>query len=172
MNDLVELVWAGITLQKGLNDAELLRRQHPLLWENELEDGVVREVVPIDELAGYIAIGPEGKDLRYDPNRLLKVRIDSCPLRFPLDVVLRYCLVTAMLEFCRQKFSLRLDRQRPGFSAALLVDVCFWFPIKIPPPLVREWSKCSIRRHGAPVTHRRKTTRTIKWIRVRSIANC
>lgn len=77
MGYLVELGGIGVPLQRGRHALEMMGQQHFALGEGELEDGVVRDTLPVNELLDHIVTGPKRQDaadhLHGEPGFLVQI---------------------------------------------------------------------------------------------------
>ena len=141
LDDFLEFSLRISVSKMSLDRAIVFGVQHPFLGKYELEDVVVRQVIPVNQLPHHVPVCPERQHFRDRVNGLPKLRIDAFPFRFPLDIMLRYGVVTRVAliyqEFylpsnfgtapndtslrssCNRLASIRLDsgRRNPNFLA-------------------------------------------------------
>ena len=64
----------------------VIRVQHPPLRKRQLEDRVIGEPIPIDQLVEYVAADPKREYLCHDLHRLLQLGVQPLPVRGLMNV--------------------------------------------------------------------------------------
>ena len=86
----------GVFREHSLDGVVILVAQHALLREDKLEHGVVRQVLPVDEIPHDVVVRAKRQDTRDNLYGLLKLGLDRLPLGCPGHVVLGNRLVATV----------------------------------------------------------------------------